>query len=176
MSILTVLVIGIAIVGLVSPVIADRPCDYIKVRGTINDAAGVDGWIVKVDYWEGPDGWVTLINNATLNLTGIYGSGDPRAVSCDHKANCPDPNYLNNCEYRYYKRWIWDSNGNVIVGGEQWLPNCDDWDTSGFCSCVLVWDYTAQPYIPEFSTIAIPVVSILGLLLFFNYRKRRGNK
>ena len=29
-----------------------------------------------------------------------------------------------------------------------------------------------QP-IPEFSTIAIPIASILGLLFFFNYRKRR---
>jgi hypothetical protein len=27
--------------------------------------------------------------------------------------------------------------------------------------------------IPEFSTIAIPIASILGLLFFFNYRKRR---
>jgi len=27
--------------------------------------------------------------------------------------------------------------------------------------------------IPEFSTIAIPVASILGLLFFFNHRKRR---
>lgn len=27
--------------------------------------------------------------------------------------------------------------------------------------------------VPEFSTIAIPVVAILGLLFFFNYRKRR---
>ena len=27
--------------------------------------------------------------------------------------------------------------------------------------------------VPEFSTIAIPVASILGLLFFFNYRKRR---
>ena len=29
------------------------------------------------------------------------------------------------------------------------------------------------PHIPEFSTIAIPVASILGLLFLFNYRKRR---
>lgn len=28
--------------------------------------------------------------------------------------------------------------------------------------------------IPEFSTIAIPVAAILGLLFFFNYRKKRG--
>jgi len=32
----------------------------------------------------------------------------------------------------------------------------------------------SQP-IPEFSTIAIPVVSILGLLFLFNYRKQRRN-
>ena len=32
----------------------------------------------------------------------------------------------------------------------------------------------SQP-IPEFSTMAIPVVSILGLLFLFNYRKQRRN-
>jgi hypothetical protein len=32
---------------------------------------------------------------------------------------------------------------------------------------------TWQSCIPEFSTIALPVASILGLLFFFNYRKRR---
>ena len=30
--------------------------------------------------------------------------------------------------------------------------------------------------IPEFSTIALPVASILGLLFFFNYRKRKRNE
>jgi hypothetical protein len=30
--------------------------------------------------------------------------------------------------------------------------------------------------IPEFSTIAIPVASILGLLFFFSYRKRKEEK
>ena len=32
---------------------------------------------------------------------------------------------------------------------------------------------TSEYEIPEFSTIAIPVASILGLLFFFNYRKRK---
>ncbi|KAF5437942.1 hypothetical protein C5S35_01475 [Candidatus Methanophagaceae archaeon] len=31
-----------------------------------------------------------------------------------------------------------------------------------------------DPSIPEFSTIAIPVAMILGLLFFFNHRKKRG--
>ena len=30
--------------------------------------------------------------------------------------------------------------------------------------------------IPEFSTIAIPVASVLGLLFFFNYRRRRRER
>jgi len=29
-------------------------------------------------------------------------------------------------------------------------------------------------HVPEFSTIAIPVAAVLGLLFFFNYRKKRG--
>jgi len=38
------------------------------------------------------------------------------------------------------------------------------------------WEPTPTPpnEIPEFSTIVIPVASILGLLFFFSYRKRRG--
>lgn len=39
-----------------------------------------------------------------------------------------------------------------------------------------VEDYMVKiedPGIPEFSTIAIPVAGILGLMFFFNYRKRR---
>ena len=36
-----------------------------------------------------------------------------------------------------------------------------------------VQKFTPTDEIPEFSTIAIPVVAILGLFLFFNYRKRR---
>ena len=32
---------------------------------------------------------------------------------------------------------------------------------------------SASYNVPEFSTIAIPIASILGLLFFFNHRKRR---
>lgn len=42
-----------------------------------------------------------------------------------------------------------------------------------------VWSFTVKgdepEPIPEFSTMAIPVVSILGLLFLFNYRKQRRN-
>ena len=175
MSILTVLVIGIAIVGLVSPVIASRPCYHIGVMGTITDADGdpAEGWKVKVDFRDHGYGWVNLVDT-TVDSSGNYESTCSGAVPCDGSTECPTD--LGQCEYRDYKRWIWNSDNELIVDGEIWRPECDDWATDGVCACVLRWDYVAQPYIPEFSTIAIPVVSILGLLFFFNYRKRRGNK
>lgn len=44
------------------------------------------------------------------------------------------------------------------------------------CNCYLLchWDYNSyEQEIPEFSTIALPIASILGLLFFFNSRKHR---
>jgi hypothetical protein len=39
--------------------------------------------------------------------------------------------------------------------------------------CISTLTFTPQTPIPEFSTIALPVASILGLMFFFNHRKRR---
>ncbi len=182
MSILTVLVIGIAIVGLVSPVIAGmRPCEYVQVMGTITeDGAPAVGWDVKVEFYDYNDindpnddiGWVTLLDRTEVDSNGDYASGCYAVPPGTSGGNCPP---LGAYENRNYRRWIWDQNGDVIIGGEERHPVCGEW-TMGTCTCNLRWDYVSQPYIPEFSTIAIPVVSILGLLLFFNYRKRRGNK
>lgn len=33
--------------------------------------------------------------------------------------------------------------------------------------------FTNAPHMPEFASIAIPVAAIIGLFLFFNYRKRK---
>ena len=51
-----------------------------------------------------------------------------------------------------------------------WMPNGCDMTTNEPCD-----EYTCEggECIPEFSTIALPVASILGLLFFFNYRKRK---
>ena len=45
----------------------------------------------------------------------------------------------------------------------------NDFDQDNACK----WSYTWNHQIPEFTTIAIPVAAILGLLFFFDYRKRR---
>ena len=38
---------------------------------------------------------------------------------------------------------------------------------------ILMGPLACDPGIPEFSTIAIPVAAVLGLLFFFNHRKKR---
>jgi hypothetical protein len=45
----------------------------------------------------------------------------------------------------------------------------DMWDDTN----TIFWKYQWNHQIPEFATIAMPVASILGLLFFFNHRKRR---
>jgi hypothetical protein len=61
--------------------------------------------------------------------------------------------------------WLYDTAGNqlnyVHIEKNIGLPH---WE---------VLTPTSEYEIPEFSTIAIPVASILGLLFFFNYRKRK---
>jgi hypothetical protein len=54
---------------------------------------------------------------------------------------------------------VWVGTGNCVVGSEE---GCEGNRCDGDGGCE----------IPEFSTIALPVASILGLLFFFNYRKR----
>jgi hypothetical protein len=49
-------------------------------------------------------------------------------------------------------------------------PNMFTWH--GGTDCYYIYNWKTE-YIPEFSTIAIPIASILGLLFFFNRRKHR---
>ena len=46
-------------------------------------------------------------------------------------------------------------------------------DCSGEAIAFVPPSHDVTYHVPEFSTIAIPIASILGLLLFFNHRKRR---
>ena len=58
----------------------------------------------------------------------------------------------------------------AVLSWDMDADSCDSWSYGD------VEDYEItfpDEVIPEFSTIAIPVASILGLLFFFNYRKRR---
>lgn len=65
--------------------------------------------------------------------------------------------------------------GSSLVDGETYYARVKAFDgTSWGGWSEASWVATLQPEpIPEFSTIALPVASILGLLFFFNNRKRR---
>ena len=68
--------------------------------------------------------------------------------------------------------WTWDD----IAALEAGVKLTSGYDHRSWCTQVYVEvDYTPGQTtpIPEFSTIAIPIASILGLLFFFNHRKRR---
>jgi hypothetical protein len=158
MSILTVLVIGIAMAVLVSPVVAYGPCGAVGIKGTVKDSAGngLSGWHVHIDvhYPEYGGVWWQLIDT-DIGPSGSFQS-DPLTVPCTGVAG------IGSCEVRNYRIQLIDTEDELVY--DDTINGAD------------MENYVAQPYIPEFSTIAIPVVSILGLLFFFNYRKRRGNK
>jgi len=48
----------------------------------------------------------------------------------------------------------------------------DDWTYDGWW-WVTHWSYRWDYQIPEFATIAIPAVAVLGLFLFYSHRKRK---
>lgn len=67
--------------------------------------------------------------------------------------------------------WEWTAPTSDSYTLELGIANSGDseWDSYALFDYMIV----SEVVIPEFTTIAIPVASILGLLFFFNYRKRR---
>ena len=104
------------------------------------------------------------------DVSGVSGVPEPETVSWGsngHFAELAWPTELDAGEYQL----ILDLNCTGYNG--EWTNITDPY--GGYITDP-IWPFTVtgptQP-IPEFSTIAIPVVSILGLLFLFNYRKRR---
>ena len=52
-------------------------------------------------------------------------------------------------------------------------PYIDEWTFDAGGCCLKKWSYQCDYQVPEFTTIAIPVAVILGLVFFFNRRKWR---
>ncbi|MCW7080867.1 MAG: hypothetical protein OCU16_07210 [Candidatus Methanospirare jalkutatii] len=66
----------------------------------------------------------------------------------------------------------WD-NYSMYINGElvdKRYIGIKDWEKSGRC---IFWKYQWSYEIPEFTTIAVPIAAIFGLILLFNHRKRR---
>jgi hypothetical protein len=152
----------------------------IEFRGTISGVgAGVDVDIVRTE------------GGYTETWSGVtYGGG--HFVTTRQRFNEDNPNtyYLTSGYYKMYITRL--GGGRELIGvkligltsdapqyydlGETQYPNGDGWFTyvPGRYpkDCYYYYDWQ-HGEIPEFSTIAIPVASILGLLFFFNRRKHR---
>ena len=84
-------------------------------------------------------------------------------------------------ETDYKWTWPWgkfrmvleDGSGDWIVVDEKVLT-IDDFEFDGYCYVFFPkWTYIWNYPIPEFATIAIPAIAVLGLFLFFNKRKHK---
>ena len=144
-------------------VVEDPIEDPIMVYGTITDGNG-DGIvgatveIKKRTSWRlgswcslpGPSGTSMITDsNGEYSTRWIYPFVEGYGCPIDDYRMYVDGQLVAE-EYIDFDNWFWE----------------DPWWEFKFS---YQWDYQ----IPEFATIALPVASILGLLFFFNHRKRR---
>ena len=135
--------------------------------GTIS--VGTSGSVtVTVTVNAGTEG-TTLLNFATIDSDETQPRTDSEATPVCQVGNCcvcpPGSNPGDPCECTQ----AIDQNDCVNNLKGTWRPGCVPGTTTG-CEGLYCQNGAC---IPEFSTIAIPVASILGLLFFFNYRKRK---
>ena len=141
------------------------PCpNRFMIYGHITDAEGnpLQGYeviIKKQHNLSGEEVWCELKGlSGYMNITnesGYYSTGWCNPIS---------QKYGNPCDnYRMY------INGELV--DERYI-DMGDWEISMNNSTVY-WKYQWSYEIPEFTTIAVPIAAIFGLILLFNHRKRR---
>jgi len=134
--------------------------DFVKFYGTITDANG-DPYvghtveIKKQSFW--PFEWTSMGSNVT-NSSGYYEIGK---TIRGHTFV-----FYENDTYRMF------IDGTQV--DERYINNWN-YDCGGSC-CYITWSFWSYQWnyqIPEFATIAIPAVAVLGLFLFYSHRKRK---
>jgi hypothetical protein len=181
----TVLMVGLlllsAMVVLVGTVAAASFWE-IQFRGTIS---GEDvGVLVEIERTEG--GYTETWSGNIIDGSGCFVTGKKR-FNEGNKGTY----YITSGYYKMYITRLGGGReliGEKLIGltsdapqyddpGETQYPNGDGWFTwvpgTYPTECYYIYDWQKQGEIPEFSTIAIPIASILGLLFFFNRRKHR---
>ena len=119
--------------------------------------AGTNVNIVLLDkYW-----W-----NTTTDGSGYY---EVMERYCVTSTDCSAPNICVEQTYHMYIDGVYAGFRQLIASHTG--PSDFIWHPDSPCYWSYQWNRHIQ--IPEFSTIAIPIISILGLLFFFNRRKHR---
>jgi len=167
------LVVLAAMVVFAGTAAAEEDPYRITISGYINDTSGNGIPNVKVEI--------------TREL-GYNGSGNWESVG----VNTTDGNgYYNITSRWYYPGWPrWDGfvwgNYRMYLDGqmveEKYIPMCWPLKSKGDCWTLESeirkiwkrhWSHQWNYEIPEFATIAIPAVAVLGLFLFYSHRKRK---
>ena len=113
--------------------------------------------IKKQHNWKGEEVWRELKGSGYMSITnesGYYSTGWCR-LSRGYRT-----------PYDNYRMYI---NGELV--DERYI-SIDDWEIS-IKNFTIYWKYQWSYEIPEFTTIAVPIAAIFGLILLFNHRKRR---
>ena len=130
-------------------------------------------------YWAGSTIAVT-VTGSECTFTGTYAEVDDFEYTANFGGTCPPIGEKGNCcacpagsnpgdPCECTQAADQSECVDILKGTWVGANNCDQGTTTG-CEGLYCQDGSC---IPEFSTIAIPVASILGLLFFFNYRKRK---
>ena len=131
--------------------------DPNKIYGYITDSNGNPiGAGHTVEIKKDHNGqWHLIGGTLTTDASGYYDTGYVKMVLKGY--GWPSDNY----------RMYLDGNlvATTTVENSDWVTDGHWWE----CKFSYQWDVS----IPEFATIALPVASVLGLLFFFNHRKRR---
>ena len=195
---LGVLVLCIAVFGLVSAASAEETIETIMdnhygsgnwVENEITEITFVpqDYTVVTIevdehqaDYWN-PTGWYSTATGELHQLFWYPVPGNSKTFTPGEEFGL----YIKNRDGTFYSQQSWNSDGKVHArvfsvtagakSGAYVVAFEDLWDLGDRDYNDVVVELTGEglELIPEFATIAIPVASILGLLFFFNHRKRR---
>ena len=197
---LAVLVLCIAVFGLVSVASAEETIETIMDNhygsGNWTENGITEITFVPQDYtvvtivvdehqagYTDPTGWYSTATGSMTQLFSAPQQGNITTFNPGEQFGL----YINSSDGMFYSQQSWNSDGDVharvfsvtagpksgayVVAFED-LLNLGDQD---YNDVVVELAGEKLELIPEFATIAIPVASILGLLFFFNHRKRRKN-
>ena len=149
----------------------------IQFEGTIEGVA--QGTAVRIERTvsEGSTYSYTQMWTGNTDSTGYFKTGE--AVFSDTNYPRREPPYPTSAYYQLYIGEVPGEGKPIGLPYDSWErgasgefsgPNRFTWH--GGTDCYYIYNWKTE-YIPEFSTIAIPIASILGLLFFFNRRKHR---
>jgi len=146
-EIMAVMVISAIMLTMTGIAVATEEEDPITFMGTITDANGnaVSGAEVIIIKEGTGHQWI-----ATTNITGYYSKFKVIPVGFNKEG-----------------QYTMKLNGAIV--DQKYLFDNDFTQTGK-----LQWSYTWTVQIPEFSTIAIPVISVIGLLFVLQNKKKKA--